>query len=141
MALPNLTQTSGVVRLTQPSKTIMGVHAIWLAVYKPHRSRIHHFKTTAHWLQTNSAPVICHLTRSSCGGFEVTQGDEIRQISRCELNVACPYIKFHCAFMTVELMDVFHVWLVLPPARSKVQLLRFTFATVFSISVRNGNCG
>jgi len=33
MALPNLTQTSGVVRLTQPSKTIMGVHAIWLAVW------------------------------------------------------------------------------------------------------------
>src|SRR6218665_1568016 len=42
-------------------------------------------------------PVICYLNRTSCRGFEVTQVDEDRKISRCELAVVCPYIKFHSA--------------------------------------------
>src|SRR6218665_552544 len=40
------------------------------------------------------APVICHSKRTSCRGFEVTQMDVDRQISRCELAVVARILSF-----------------------------------------------
>src|SRR6218665_580608 len=49
----------------------------------------------------DTAAIICHLKRTSCRGFEVTQVDEDRQISRCELAVLCPFINFHRAYRPI----------------------------------------